>query len=313
MNFLNPYWLIGLMFLPLIYLIHYYANKKKKAAAIKFSNLGLIKSAIGKKSKRHLWLFILYMTILGLLVLALSDPTLPLKQTKKGVNVVLAIDVSGSMLANDYEPTRLEAAKRSAEMLLEELKPNDYSGLVIFESGATTAAYLSPLKDRVIEKLRNIAPKEGRTAIGDGLSLAIDMAISVPNKKNVVILLSDGVSNAGVISPAESIAFAKSNDIKVFTIGMGSEEPVVLGHDWYGRPQYAELDEETLKAIAAETDGEYFKSVDGETLEGIYSQLAKKIKREKEEVSVKNHILVIILFLLIFEFYLRYGKGRIIQ
>jgi len=217
------------------------------------------------------------------------------------------------MQATDYKPTRLEAAKRSAETLLRSLKSKDHAGIVVFESGATTAAYLSPYKERVIEKLRSIAPKKGKTAIGDGLSLGVDMAVSIPNKKKVVILLSDGVNNAGVISTSEAIAFAKSNAIQVFTIGLGSEKKVVLGYDWFGNPQFAELDEKTLKEIAKETGGKYFKSVNERTLDEIYKSISKNIKREKEEVNIKDWFFLAATLLFLFYLYLVYGGRRIIQ
>jgi len=312
-TFIAPEWLFLLLLVPVIYYLYALASKKKKAAAVKFSNLAIIKQAMNKKTiwKTRLLFYLTLLSIL-LLVLALADLHIPLKQKHKGVNVVLAIDVSGSMQAEDYKPTRLEAAKKSAETLLKNLKTNDYAGIVIFESGATTAAYLSPIKDTVINKLRVINPKEGRTAIGDGLSLAVDMATSTPNKKNVVILLSDGVNNAGVISPQEAIGFAKTNKIKAYTIGMGSEEPVVLGYDFFGNPQYAELDEETLRNIAVQTGGEYYKSVNDETLDNIYSQLSKKIEREKEDVSIKNWFLIATLVALMVQLYVRYWHHRII-
>jgi Ca-activated chloride channel family protein len=197
--------------------------------------------------------------------------------------------------------------------LLRFLDPKDDAGIVIFESGATTAAYLSPYKDRVIDKLHSIVPKEGKTAVGDGLSLGIDMATSIPNKKKVVILLSDGVNNAGVISPAEAIEFAKANHIQVYSIGMGSNEKVVLGYDWFGRPQYAELDEATLKSIAEKTGGEYFKSVDSKTLDQIYKSISQDIKRENEETNIKDWFFFAALIVFLIQFYLRYGGRRIIQ
>jgi len=281
---------------------------------MKFSNLGLIKSSTKSKT---IWrtniLFYLTIAAIILMIIGFSDPHIPLKQAKEGVNVVLAIDVSGSMKANDYKPTRLEAAKESSAILFENLNPKDMAGIVIFESGATTAAYLSPFKDKVKEKLDLIQHRDGATALGDGLALAIDMASSVPNKKKIVILLSDGVNNAGVISPAEAVAFAKTNKIQVYAIGMGSEEPVVLGHDFFGRPQYAELDEATLKAIAKETDAEYFKSVDEKTLDEIYSTISEDIEREKEPVSIKHYFFITALLLLFVELYIRYGRYRVIQ
>jgi len=310
-----PVILAFLLAIPFLFYIYKKIITKKKKESIKFSNLEFIKSALGdkKKSKRNDVMFYLSLLAISFMIIGFANPNIPLKQTKEGVNVVLVIDISGSMQANDYQPTRLEAAKRSAEILLESLKAKDHVGIVTFESGATTAAYLSPYKQQVTEKLRSIAPREGRTAIGDGLSLGIDMATSIPNKKKVVILLSDGVNNAGVISPAEAVAFAKTNNIQVYAIGMGSEESVVLGYDFFGRPQYAELDEATLQAIAEQTGGKYFKSVDSKTLNGIYKNISKDIKREKEQTNIKEWFFLAALITLLVELYLRYGKGRIIQ
>jgi Ca-activated chloride channel family protein len=309
---------IILLFLLLIPVLFYLYNKvliKKKKAAIKFSNLSYIKSALGdkKKTKRDSLLFYISIGIIVLMILGFADPHIPLEQTKEGVNVVLVLDVSGSMQAEDYPPNRLESAKKSAEILLNSLQPKDNAGIVTFETGATTAAYLSPYKDKVIDKLRDIMPREGKTAIGDGLSLGIDMATSVPNKQKVVILLSDGVNNAGVITPGEAVAFAKSNDIQVYTIGLGSENKVVLGYDFFGRAQYAELDEATLNAIAENTGGKYFKSIDFATLENIYKNISQDIKREQEDTSIKDWFFAASLGLFFIQIYMRYGKGRIIQ
>lgn len=307
--------LIALLVIPALYLFHAKMLSKKKKEAIRFSNLAFVKSAMGdkRKSRRNSMIFLLSLTAIGLMIVGFANPHIPLEQNKEGVNVVLVVDVSGSMQAQDYSPNRLEAAKRSAQILLQSLQTKDHAGIVTFETGATTAAYLSPYKEKVIEKLSNILPKEGKTAIGDGLSLGIDMATSIPNKKKVVILLSDGVNNSGVITPAEAIAFAKSNDIQVYTIGLGSEERVIIGHDFFGRPQYAELDERTLKTIAQQTGGEYFKSVDTKTLDEVYGNISQDITREKEETNIKEWFFGAALALFSSQMYLRYGKGRVIQ
>ena len=314
-GFSSPWVLLLLIFIPILYYLYRKVIQKKKREAIKFSNIGFIRSALGdkKKSRRDELMFSLSLLVLTFMIIGFANPHIPLKQTKEGVNVVLVLDVSGSMQADDYKPTRLEAAKRSAEILLRSLKEKDCAGIVIFESGATTAAYLSPYKERVIEKLRDIQPKEGKTAIGDGLALGIDMATSIPNKKKVVILLSDGVNNAGVITPKEAIEFAKANNIQVYTIGMGSEEKVVLGYDWFGNPQYAELDEATLQAIAKETGGKYFKSVDDKTLDEIYKNISQDIKREEEETNIKDWFFLAASITFLIYLYLRYGGKRIIQ
>jgi Ca-activated chloride channel family protein len=314
-GFGSPWILLFLLGLPALYYAQRKITEKKKHEAIIFSNLGFIKSALGdkKKSKRNNLLFYLSLLVLALMIIGFANPHIPLKQAKEGVNVVLVLDVSGSMQATDYQPTRLEAAKRSAEILLRSLESKDDAGIVIFESGATTAAYLSPFKDKVIDKLQSIAPKEGKTAIGDGLSLGIDMATSIPNKKKVVILLSDGVNNAGVISPAEAIEFARANNIQVYSIGMGSDEKVVLGYDWFGNPQYAELDEATLRSISEKTGGKYFKSVDDRTLDQIYKNISQDIKREREETTIKDWFFFAALIVFLLQLYLRYGGRRIIQ
>jgi len=314
-GFDNQFILLFLLFIPVLFYLYNKILIKKKKAAIQFSNLSYIKSALGnkKKTKRDSMLFYTSIGIIVLMVIGFADPHIPLEQTKEGVNVVLVIDVSGSMQAEDYSPNRLESAKRSAEILLDSLQSKDNAGIVIFETGATTAAYLSPYKDKVIEKLRNILPRDGKTAIGDGLSLGIDMAASVPNKQKVVILLSDGVGNAGVITPREAIVFAKLNDIQVYTIGLGSDGKVVLGYDFFGRAQYAELDEITLNAIAENTGGKYFKSIDSKTLENIYKNISQDIKRELEDTSIKDWFFATSLGLFLVQIYMRYGKGRIIQ
>lgn len=314
-GFYNPVWLLGLILIPVIAVVYLWITKRKKMQAIQFSRLAFVKSVLGdaKKSKRTHLLFAIALVALALLITGLADPHIPLEQTREGVNVVLVLDNSGSMQADDYKPSRIEAAKSAADILIRSLDPKDYSGIVVFESGATTAAYLSPDKERVRDKLSSITPRTGNTALGDGLALAIDMARSIPNKKNVVILLSDGVNNAGVISPEEAVGFANAAGIQVFTIGMGSAQPVILAYDWMGNPQYAQLDEATLQSIAAKTGGKYFKSVDERTLKEVYASLNQQIVRQKEEISIKDWFLAGALVLLCVELYLRYGRGRIIQ
>jgi Ca-activated chloride channel family protein len=279
-----------------------------------FSRVAFAKTALGdmKQSRRPRVLFLVALAVLAFLFIGLADPHIPLEQVKEGVNIVLVLDNSGSMQATDYQPSRLEAAKNASSVLLSGLDAKDNAGIVIFESGATTAAYLSPDKGRVAEKLKTISQKNGQTAIGDGLALAVDMARSLPGNKKVIVLLSDGVNNAGVISPDEAVEFARSAGIQVFTVGMGSDRPVILGYDWTGNPQYATLDEATLQSIARRTGGTYFRSVDGLTLSQIYAGLPGQITREMEETSIGWIFIAGALVLLLAEMYLRYGRGRII-
>ena len=313
---MEPLWLIILaIVLIALYRIIIISKKDKKKAAIKFGNINLLKmaSAHQKTKKRSNIMMALEILAILFLFLALADPHIPLKQDKEGVNVVLAIDISGSMQAADYKPTRMEAAKEAAKMLVSSLENKDYVGIVSFSTGASTVSYLTPDKEKAEKRISGIAANNGATAIGDGLSLAIDMVSSIPNKKRFVVLLSDGVSNAGVISPQEASTFAKTNDVVVFTVGMGSEKPVILGYDWFGNPQYANLDETALNQIAATTGGTYFKSIDKDTLSDIYKKLPENIKREKEPTSLKNLFLILGILALISRMYLAKIKWRILR
>ena len=313
-EFVNPVWLAGLLFLPVIAAGYYYAMKRKKRDALLFSQVSFVKSSMGKSRssfQSHIP-FILTVLAIGLLFIGLADPHVPLTQAKEGVNVVLAIDNSGSMQATDYTPTRLEAAKSAADLLIKDLDPHDYAGVVVFESGATTVAYLSPDKDEVRQKLAALAPRPGETAIGDGLGLALDMATSIPGRKDVVILLSDGVSNAGMITPEEAVATAQASGIPVFVVGMGSPKPVILGYDFTGSPQYAEFNETALRYIADNTGGKYFQAVDAKTLLDIYAGLNQNIVHEPEETSIKDIFIVIAIIVLGLGLWVRYGRGRII-
>jgi len=314
-GFDSPWMLVFLISIPVLFYVYKKIIEKKKKDAITFSNIGFIKSALGdkKKSRRNDVLFYLLLLVIIFMIVGFANPHIPLKQTKEGVNVVLVLDISGSMQATDYKPSRVEAMKNAAQILIKSLKEKDDVGIVTFESGATTAAYLSPYKDKVIEKLNSIQAHNGQTAIGDGLAMGVDMATSIPNKKKVIILLSDGVNNAGVISPQEAVSFAKSSNIQVYTIGMGSNGKVVLGYDWFGNPQYAEFDPGTLQTIAKETNGKYFESVDDKTLNNIYTNLSNEIKREKEETNIKDWCFLVALLTLLVYVYLRYGEKRIIQ
>jgi Ca-activated chloride channel family protein len=314
-GFSNPLWLLGLFILPIILAGYYYAMKRKRQDALLFSQVSFVKSAMGSKAglRRGQILFLLSLLAIGLLFTGLAVPHLPLTQTREGVNVVLAIDDSGSMQAIDYAPTRLEAAKSAADILIRNLDPHDYAGVIVFESGATTAAYLSPDKEKVRLKLAAIAPRAGQTAIGEGLALALDMARSIPNKRDVIVLLSDGVNNAGVVTPGEAVVSAQAAGIPVFVVGLGSAKPVILGYDFTGNPKYADIDETALRSIAEQTGGKYFRAVDDKTLSEIYAGLNTEIVHEPEETDIKDAFILAALVLIGIGLWLRYGgRGRII-
>ena len=309
------YWyvLLALFILPGFYFLYRFYTKTKKSNSLKFSNLELVKKSASSQSqfRKHLP-FILILIAVGLIIIGLADPRIPLENIKEGVNVVLVLDGSGSMAATDYPPTRLESAKDAAEILIENLEPNDHTGIILFESGATTVSYLTPFKDKTIGDLNAIKQRDGATAIGDGLVLGVDMANSIPNKKKVVILLSDGDHNAGVVTPNEAVQYAIQKKIQIHTIGMGSEEPVLLGTNIYGNPLYAELNEEELIAIATAANGKYYKSVDNDSLNEIFEQITDDIDRELEQVSIKDWFFIAAVAVLAANIYIVYGKYRIV-
>ncbi len=295
-GFYHPEFLSGLILIPVLIFYYIWYEKRSRRLALEFSKLSFTKAAQAAKETNSVpdyftpkrTVFILLLLTLVLIITGLAGPHMPLETEKEGVNVVLAMDVSGSMQATDYKPNRLEVAKKSALFLINSLGEKDYAGIVTFDSGASSAAYLSPDKEKVGRKLMAINKKCGNTAIGEGLALATDMAASIPGRRKVVILLSDGENNAGSITVKEAVSFAGKRNIQVFTIGLGSDEPVLYDYDSFGNPLYANLDEENLKNIANKTGGDYFRSVDEGTLKEIYSGLNQAIVREPEETDISR-------------------------
>ena len=307
------YALLLLLIIPGLYFLYSKYNNEKKESILKFSSLKIIKkSVMGKNFFRKHLPFILMMDILGLIIIGLANPQIPTLSLEKGINLSIVLDGSESMAAADYKPTRLDAAKGAISELVTKIGPQNNVGIVIFESGATTISYLTPDKDKIINAISSIEQGQGATAIVDGLSLGIDMASSIPDKKGVIILLSDGVHNSGLVSPEEAISYAKMNQVQIHTIGLGSVEPVYLRDDVYGDPQYAELDEDTLVAIAQETNGNYFKSLDEQTLNEIFVILSSNLEYEIEYSTIRDWFMAAAIGLLLIDAYIIYGRYRIV-
>ena len=301
-----------LLVIPGLYFIYKKYNSETKSATLKFSSLNIIKKSIsGAGIRKHLP-FVLLVGIITLIIIGLADPQIPTDAVLQGINVVLVLDGSESMIANDYEPSRLEAAKNAATILVSGLNPNDNVGIVLFESGATTVSYLTPSKEKTLNDLASIEQRQGGTALGDGIVLGVDMASSMPDKKNVIILLSDGVHNSGFTNPEEAMQYAQLNKITIHTIGMGSNEPVFIKNDIYGEPQYAELDEDTLQEISKMTGGKYFMSVNEDTLNEIFTILSSDIQRQIQYSSVGHWFFAGAIALLLANAYVIYGRYRIV-
>ena len=310
-GFINALFLF--LLIPILIFVYHKYNSNKKDSILKFSSIKIIEKAIVKKStiRKHIP-FVLVIVVLSLIIIALANPQTVTIGVEKGVNIGIVLDGSESMAASDYKPTRLEAAKNAVNSLVTKINVKNNVGVVLFETGATTISYLTPIKEKTLDSISLIQQGSGATAIGDGLSLGIDMVSSIPDKKRVIILLSDGIQNSGLVTPQQAIQYALINNVQIHTIGIGSEKPVYLRDDIYGEPQYAELDETTLRDVSGSTGGSYFKSLDEETLNQILLDLSSNMEYEKELSTIRDWFIGSAIAFLLLDMYIIYGKYRIV-
>ena len=310
-GFINALFLF--LLIPVLIFVYHKYNSNKKDSILKFSSIKIIEKAIVKKStiRKHIP-FVLVIVVLSLIIIALANPQTITMGVEKGVNIGIVLDGSESMAASDYKPTRLEAAKNAVNSLVTKINVKNNVGVVLFETGATTISYLTPIKEKTLDSISLIQQGSGATAIGDGLSLGIDMVSSIPDKKRVIILLSDGIQNSGLVTPQQAIQYALINNVQIHTIGIGSEKPVYLRDDIYGEPQYAELDETTLRDVSGSTGGSYFKSLDEETLNQILLDLSSNMEYEKELSTIRDWFIGSAIAFLLLDMYIIYGKYRIV-
>ena len=309
-GFINALFLF--LLIPVLVFIYYKYNSNKKESILKFSTLKIIKKTNAKNNliRKHIP-FLLVIIVFSLIIIALANPQIVTLGSEKGVNLGIVLDGSESMAASDYEPTRLDAAKRAITSLVTKTSETNNVGVVLFETGAGTISYLTPVKQKTLDSISSIQQGTGATAIGDGLSLGIDMVSSILDKKRVIILLSDGIHNSGLVSPEQATQYAILNNVQVHTIGIGSNEPVYLRDDIYGDPQYAELDEQTLQDIASSTGGNYFKSLDEQGLNEILLEVNTNLEYETELSTIRDWFIGSAIIILLIDIYIIYGKFRI--
>ena len=309
-GFINALFLF--LLIPVLIFVYYKYNTGKKESILKFSTLKVIKQTNTKNNviRKHSP-FVLIILVLSLIIIALANPQIVTMGAEKGINIGIVLDGSESMAASDYNPTRLEAAKKAITSLVEKTANTNNVGVVVFETGAGTISYLTPVKEKTINSISSIQQGTGATAIGDGLSLGIDMVTSILDKKRVIILLSDGIHNSGLVTPEQATQYAILNNVQVHTIGIGSENPVYLRDDIYGEPQYAELDELALQEIAKSTGGMYFKSLDDKTLNEILLELNANLEYEKELSTIRDWFIGSAIIILLIDIYIIYGRFRI--
>lgn len=291
-EFANPKLLWLLLLVPLA-IIWYVLRHKKQEASVRFSDMkGFTQlPKTWKAYLRHL-LFALKMMALCLLIVALARPQSSSTNSTsniEGIDIVMAMDVSGSMLARDLKPDRLTAAKRVASDFVEG-RPGDRMGLVIFSGETFTQVPLTTdhaVMLNMLAEMKNGLIDDG-TAIGDGLATAIRRLKDSEAISKVVILLTDGLNNAGSVDPYTAGEMAKLFGIRVYTIGVGSygtaPYPVQTPFGTQIQQMKVEIDEKLLTQIANMTGGKYFRATSNQKLDEVYQEI-DKLERSKIEVT----------------------------
>ncbi|QNJ97605.1 vWA domain-containing protein [Constantimarinum furrinae] len=326
-EFVNPgfFWL----FLTIPVLIAWYLWKRKQQRPeLRISSIKGFKTNRNWLARLSPALFVLRLLALSLLIIALCRPRTVDESTRikttKGIDIVMSIDVSASMLARDLKPNRLEALKTVAARFIN-ARPNDRIGLVEYAGESFTKTPLTSDKSIVLSSLKDITYNtviEGGTAIGMGLATSVNRLKESRAKSKVIILLTDGVNNSGFIDPKIASELAVEFGIKVYTIGLGSnglaQSPIGIKNDgsfMYGNVQ-VEIDETLLKEIANTTGGQYFRATSTTKLNEIYDEINKLEKTDIEEFKYTNYeekfrpLVLLALALLGLEFLLRYTLFR---
>jgi Ca-activated chloride channel family protein len=241
-------------------------------------------------------LFVLRVLALALLSIALARPqssNTTENIDSEGVDIVLSIDVSGSMLAEDFQPNRIEAAKKVA-MLFVDARPTDRLGLVIFSGESFTQCPITIDHNVLKEQLSQIKSGvlQDGTAIGMGLATGVDRLRYAKGKSRVLILLTDGVNNTGLIDPMTALEIAKSYKVRVYTVGVGSmgqaPYPVQTPFGIQKQMMPVQIDEPLLKKISVETGGKYYRATNNTSLATIYKDI-DKLEKTKVEISSYKH------------------------
>ena len=296
MQFASPYFLWLLAVIPLM-VVYYVWRTRQGGASIQVSTIDGVAEAprTVRYYLRHLP-FALRCAAVALLIVALARPQSVDEgstSNTEGIDIVLAIDISTSMLAQDLQPDRIQAAKQVAGNFITD-RPGDRIGLVAFAGEAFTQSPLTTDQgtlQTLLGRLRSGVVEDG-TAIGNGLATAINRLRESDAKSKVIILLTDGVNNQGQIAPMTAAEIAKAQGIRVYTIGVGSEGmapyPAI---DMFGNltfvNQKVEIDEKVLKAISDMTGGKYFRATDKDKLKAVYNEINQL---EKSKIEVTEHI-----------------------
>lgn len=297
-SFAHPQYFWLLLLLPLA-LLWYFFKRKKETATLDISTVeGFTTNSFLPKLKPLL--FLLRLLALAVIITAIARPQTSdvstRTKTTKGIDIVMAIDVSSSMLARDLKPNRLRALKEVAGDFIRK-RPNDRIGLVAYAGESYTKTPITSDKSIVLRSLKEINYGElnDGTAIGMGLATSVNRLKESKALSKIIILLTDGVNNAGFIDPQTAADLAIEYNIKTYTIGLGTNgnalSPVSYNPDGsfrYGMRQ-VEIDEKLLQEIAEATGGVYFRATNNSKLEAIYDEINKLEKTEIEEFKYTNY------------------------
>jgi Ca-activated chloride channel family protein len=292
-KFANPLFLWLLVLIPGM-VAYYVLRQQKTTASIKIPDLKVFNKTITtfRNWLRHV-LFAFQAVAITLLIIILARPQKTDRfqnVTTEGIDIILTLDISGSMLARDFRPDRLEASKNVATEFISG-RPYDRMGLVVFSGESFTQCPLTTDHAVLINLMREIKSGmiEDGTAIGNGLATAISRIKDSDAKSKVIILLTDGVNNRGDIAPATAADIAKTYGIRVYTIGVGTQGsapyPVQTPYGIQYQNMPVEIDEAILKEISAKTGGRYFRATDNDKLVQVYAEIDKM---EKSKIDVRQ-------------------------
>ena len=299
-NFLNPefFWLFLLLPAAVVWFIW---KRKQQSATLKISSVKGFKAQKSFLAKLKPFLFVLRLLALSSLIIAMARPRKVdiSSQTKstKGIDIVMAIDVSGSMLAKDLKPNRMEALKKVAENFVEG-RPNDRIGIVLYAAEAYTKTPVTSDKAVVLNAIQSIeynSTLQDGTGIGMGLTTAVNRLKDSKAKSKVIILLTDGVNNAGFIEPETASQIAREYGIKVYTIGIGTNGNAMFPYAYAPNGGFlfkmmpVEIDVSLLQTIARNTGGKYFRASSNSKLEAIYKEINKLETTEIQELKFYDY------------------------
>lgn len=299
-TFLNPqfFWLFSLLPVAIAW---YWYKRKEQAPTLKISSLKGFQGKPSILAKLQPILFVMRLLALSSLIIAMARPrTVDISnktKTTRGIDIVIAVDVSGSMLAKDLKPNRMEALKKVASNFVAE-RPNDRIGLVVYAAEAYTKTPVTSDKAVIEDAIRSIRydnTLQDGTGIGMGLTTAVNRLKDSKAKSKVIILLTDGVNNAGFIEPETASDIAEQYGIKVYTIGIGTngmaEFPYAIAPNgqFLFRMMQVEIDEKLMQNIARKTGGKYFRATSNSKLQQIYNEINKLETTEIEELRFYDY------------------------